>query len=123
MSLRSLVPARVRRSAAELADVADLRSAVVASLSAAPINEIALRRNVWTLVGTERDAGASPSCVIQTLTDLVDEAALTPTPARQARLRQVILWCVEAYFRYLGDDILQREIATAPSRPQPTSNR
>jgi len=62
MSLRSLVPARVRRSAAELADVADLRSAVVASLSAAPINEIALRRNVWTLVGTERDAGAANAC-------------------------------------------------------------
>ena len=97
----------IRRSVAELADAADLRSAVAASLSAAPINDIALRRNVWTLVGTERDAGALPSRVIATLTDLVDEAALTPMSARDARLRQVILWCVEAYFCYLGDDILQ----------------
>lgn len=107
----------------ELADVADLRSAVAASLSIPAIDDIALRRNVWMLVEAEREAGASPSHVIATLTDLVDEAAVTSTSVRPARLRQLILWCVEAYFRHLGDDVLSRELPESPSLPRPASNR
>lgn len=118
-----MAPAPVVRSLAELARAADLRSAVAASLSAEPINEIALRRNVWILVEAERNAGASPSHVIATLTDLIDEAAVTLTSVRPARLRQLILWCVEAYFKRLGDDALPRELPEGPSLPRPASNR
>jgi len=122
MSRQPVVPAVVARGVAELADAADLRDAVAASLAAVPLNEIALRRDVWTLVGMERGAGASPSQVITTLTDLVDEAAVMPIAARQAQLRQIILWCVEAYFGHLGDD-LERGVRAAPSLPRPASNR
>jgi hypothetical protein len=105
------------------ADAADLRSAVAASLAALPINDVALRRDVWMLVGTARGSGASPSQVITTLTDLVDEAAFTTVSVRHARLRQVILWCVEAYFGHLGGDVVARGAAAGPSLPRPASNR
>ena len=130
MRRRPVTPARptVRRGAAELAETADLRSAVAASLAAAPINDISLRRDVWMLVGMERGTGASPSQVITTLTDLVDEAAFTTISARHGRLRQVILWCVEAYFGHLGGDVLRgdvlaRGVGAGPSLPRPSSNR
>ena len=125
MNRRPVAPAPipVRRRAAELAETADLRSAVAASLAAAPINDVALRRDVWMLVGMERGTGASPSQVITTLTDLVDEAAFTTMSARHGRLRQVILWCVEAYFGHLGGDVLGRGVVPGPSLPRPASNR
>jgi hypothetical protein len=122
MSRQPVAPAAVIRGVTALAEAADLRSAVAASLSVAPVNENALRRDVWTLVGAERDAGASPAHVITTLTDLIDEAAVSPVSLRQARLRQVILWCVEAYFGHLGGDVL-RPNASAPTLPRPASNR
>jgi hypothetical protein len=83
---------------------------------------------VWMLVGMERGAGASPSQVITTLTDLVDEAEFTTISARRGRLRQVILWCVEAYFGHLGGDVLRgdvlaRGVGAGPSLPRPSSNR
>jgi hypothetical protein len=123
MTRRPVAPALARRGAAELAEMADLRSAVAASLAAAPINDIALRRDVWTLVGMERGTGASPSQVITTLTDLVDEAAFTTMSARHGRLRQVILWCVEAYFGHLGGDVIGRSVGVGPTLPRPASNR
>ena len=94
------------RSATQLADAEDLHAVISAALAATPIDDAALRRGVWTLVGMERDAGASPGYVIIGLTDLVDMAPLAPTSVKQARLRQVILWCVEAYFGHLGGDAL-----------------
>src|SRR5207244_1617799 len=42
--------------AAQLADAEELRSVIVTALAATPIDEEALRRGVWTFVGTERDA-------------------------------------------------------------------
>jgi hypothetical protein len=113
----------VMRGASELADAADLRAAVAASLAASPIDERTLRRNVWMLVGTERDIGAAPAEIIAMLNDLIDEAELTPSSARQAQLRQVILWCVEAYFGHLGGDVLRRDAGAVASLPRPASNR
>ena len=123
MSRQPVASAPGRRGAAELAEMADLRSAVAASLATAPINDVSLRRDVWMLVGMERGTGASPSQVITTLTDLVDEAAFTTLSARHGRLRQVILWCVEAYFGHLGGDVLGRGVGAGPSLPRPASNR
>lgn len=123
MSRQQGAPAPVMRVASELADAADLRSAVSASLAGSPIDEGALRRDVWTLVETERAVGAAPAEIITTLTDLIDEAELGPTSMRQARLRQVILWCVEAYFGHLGGDLLQRDVDAVTSLPRPASNR
>jgi hypothetical protein len=40
--------------------------------------------------------------VIVALTELVDASNLKPVSVRQSTTRQVILWCVEAYFGYLG---------------------
>jgi hypothetical protein len=106
-----------------LADSADLRSVIAAALAAKPVDEDALRRGIWTLVGTERDAGASPGQVIMSLTDLVGQAGLAPVAEQQARLRRVILWCVEAYFGHLGGDVHGREPDAFGDLPQPESNR
>lgn len=122
MSPLLVPPDHTMRSALELADAADLRSVIAAALAAKPVDEDALRRGIWTLVGTERDAGASPGQVIMALTDLVGEAGLEPV-SEQARLRRVILWCVEAYFGHLGGDVLGREADAFGDLPQPASNR
>lgn len=92
------------RGTAAVADAQDLRSVISAALSAKPVDEHSLRRGVWTYVGAERHAGASPGHVILALTKLVERARIAPTSARQALMRRVILWCVEAYFGHLGGD-------------------
>jgi hypothetical protein len=111
------------RSAAQLADAEDRHSVISSALAATPIDEAALRRGVWTLVGMERDAGASPGSVIIALTDLVEMAPLTPAAVKQARLREVILWCVEAYFGHLGGDALAGVSNSVASVPRTASNR
>ena len=111
------------RNAAQLADADDLQSVISTALAATPIDEAALRRGVWTLVGMERDAGASPGEIIIALTDLVNSSPLTPESVKQARLRQVILWCVEAYFGHLGGDALARDPDVVASAPRIVSNR
>lgn len=111
------------RNAAQLADAEDLQSVISAALAATPIDEAALRRGVWTLVGMERDAGASPGYIIIALTDLVDTSPLTPEAVKQARLRQMILWCVEAFFGHLGGDALERDPNVVANAPRTASNR
>jgi hypothetical protein len=88
----------------QLADAHDLRSAISAALDASPMDEQSLRRGIWTYVGAERDLGATPAQVIVTLTQLVDASKIGPVLARQAVMRRVILWCVEAYFGHLGGE-------------------
>ena len=111
------------RTAPERADAEDLRSVIVTALAASPVDEDALRRGIWTFVGNERNAGASPGHVIIALTDLVGTADLTPASMHRARLRQVILWCVEAYFGHLGGDVVGRETDAFADVPRPPSNR
>lgn len=123
MSRVRAAPGRTVRSALELADAADLRSVITAALAANPFDEDALRRGVWTLVGTERDAGASPGQVIMVLTDLVNETRVAPASEQLARLRRVILWCVEAYFGHLGGDVLGREPDAFGDLPHPAPSR
>ncbi len=94
------------RSVADLADAKDLRSVIAAALANTPIDDHALRCAVWSFVGTERRAGVPPALVITRLTDLIDNANITPLSARQALSRRVILWCVEEYFGHLGGDAL-----------------
>jgi hypothetical protein len=119
---RSHAPVSAPRSAAQLADGKDLSSVISTALTAVPIDEHALRRGVWTLVGMERDAGASPARVIVALTALVDAAELSPRSVQEARLRQVILWCVEAYFGHLGGDALHDGVSGTEDPPQSVSN-
>jgi hypothetical protein len=38
-------------------------------------------------------------------------------------LRQIILWCVEAYFGHVGGDVLGRDVRAGPSLPRRASNR
>jgi hypothetical protein len=119
------------RSVADLVDVADLRSVISAALTTSPVNEEMLRRGIWTLVGVERDAGASAGDVVTELTNLLNAARIRPLALRQRRLHQVILWCVEAYFGHLGGDVTGRELidseadsAGDPSlEPRVASNR
>ena len=91
--------------------------------AADPINEDALRHGVWTFVRAERDAGAQPGQVIIALTALVDGAPLGSPPVRQARHRQVILSCVEAYFGHLGGNAVSGGSSKATSAPRQSSNR
>jgi hypothetical protein len=102
------------RSVESLADASDLRAAITEAL-AVPRDERALRQAVWTYVGTEREAGASPGRVILTLTELLEAAAIEPGQ-REPLMREVILWCVEAYFGHLGGDVFResRDDAAQP---------
>ena len=93
------------RTVDELADARDLRDAITRGLDATPIDDEALRRAVWTFVGTERHAGTTPGHVIIALTELMTAAQITSIAERQAATRRVILWCVEAYFGHLGGDV------------------
>ena len=101
----STPPIQTPRTADELIDAADLRAAISEALNASPIDEDALRRAVWTFVGTERHAGTTPGHVIIALTELMTQAQITSIAERQAATRSVILWCVEAYFGHLGGDV------------------
>src|ERR1700751_5913463 len=115
-------PARAPRSVADVADAEDLRSMIATALAADPINEDALRGAVWTFVRAERDAGVQPGQVIIALTALVDAALLGPSPVHYARLRQVILSCVEAYFGHLGGNAVSGSFKVM-SAPRQASNR
>lgn len=111
------------RTLAQVTDSQDLRSVISAALSASPVDESSLRRGVWTLVGAERDAGTSPGHVIAALTDLVDAVRLDPAVNRQALMRRVILWCVEAYFGHLGGESSGGDAAAAADSVEPVSGR
>jgi hypothetical protein len=93
----------------KLDDARDLRAVISQALRASDIDDQLLRRGVWTYVGAERSAGTSPGHVILALTELVEAANISPVSLRQARMRQVILWCVEAYFGHLGGDVVGRD--------------
>ena len=96
-------PARAAtRTLAQHRDARDLRAAIVEALAALPIDEQTLRDGVWTYVRGEREVGVAPGVVILALTDMVDRAKMLPDAARAARTRDVILWCVEAYFGQRG---------------------
>src|SRR6476620_1688788 len=92
----------VTRSGAQESDERDLRTAIVDALAAASRDKQTLRNGVWTYVRGERELGVAPGVVILALTDMVDRAKITPEAARDARTRDVILWCVEAYFGQRG---------------------
>jgi len=106
----------------ELEDAQDLRAVISAALATVPVDEESLRRGVWTYVRAERDVGTSPGFVIVALTELVDASTIDQVSVRQFVTRQVILWCVDAYFGYLGgevvgsgDDAPLADSAVAPS--------
>jgi hypothetical protein len=96
-------PARAAtRTLAQHHDARDLRAAIVDALAATPIDGQAVRDGVWTYVRCEREVGVAPGVVILALTDMVERAKIVPDAERDARTRDVILWCVEAYFGQRG---------------------
>lgn len=105
-------------------DAEVLRSAIFDALAAPTVDEQLLRRCVWTYVSAERHTGTPPGHVIMSLTEVVEAAGIAATSIRQALMRSVILWCVEAYFGHLGGDVVGRdgeavsEAPVAPSIPQ-----
>lgn len=112
----------------EIDDAQDLRSVIVTALSLTPVDWESLRHGVWTWVRAERDVGARPGTVIEALTEMVDASPVAPGSARDDVTRQVILWCVEAYFGHLGGKGIGRESApahraTLPGSPPTVSNR
>ena len=90
----------------QLEDAQDLRSVIAVALAATPVDDESLRRGVWTYVRAERDLGTSPASVIVALTQLVDASPIHVPFIRQSITRRVILWCVEAYFGYLGGEVI-----------------
>ena len=96
-------PARAAtRTLAQHRDARDLRAVIVQALAAEPIDEQTVRDGVWTYVRGEREVGVAPGVVILALTDMVARAKIVTDAARDARTREVILWCVEAYFGQRG---------------------
>ena len=110
-----LPPARAAtRTISQHRDAGDLRAAIVDALAAVPIDEQTLRDGIWTYVRAEREVGVAPSVVILALTDMVERAKVVPDVARIARTRDVILWCVEAYFGQLGGVAVGRNREASP---------
>ena len=104
-----LPPARAAtRTLAQHRDARDLRAVIVDVLAGTPIDEQALRDGVWTYVREEREIGVAPGVVILALTDMVERAKIVPDTARTEWTREVILWCVEAYFGQLGGVAVNR---------------
>jgi hypothetical protein len=89
-------------------DAAEMRTVMAEALGAAPVDEQGLREAVWTYVRGERQVGVAPGLVILALTTMVTDAKITPADAALARMREVILWCVEAYFGQLGGNMAGR---------------
>jgi len=89
-------------------DAAEMRTVIAEALGAAPVDEQGLREAVWTYVRGERQVGVAPGLVILALTTMVTDAKITPADAALARMREVILWCVEAYFGQLGGNMAGR---------------
>ena len=112
----------------EIEDAQDLRSVIVTELAATPVDQESLRHAVWTWVRAERDVGARPGRVIETLTEIVEASPLALGICAQRRQREVILWCVEAYFGHLGGEGVGRLSApadreTSRATPRIVSNR
>jgi len=107
---RSPPPRAATRTQAQHDDAIDLRSVIVNGLAVTPVDEQALRDAVWTYVRGERQVGVAPGVVILALTGMVEEAKISPPDAALARTREVILWCVEAYFGHLGGDPIGRHV-------------
>lgn len=113
-----LPPARAAtRTLAQHRDARDLRAATAGALAATPIDEQALRDGVWTYVRGEQEVGVAPGVVILTLTDLIERAKIAPDAARRAWTRDVILWCVEAYFGQLGGSAIGRRVESSDHSP------
>ena len=60
----------------EIEDAQDLHSVIVTELAATPVDQESLRHAVWTWVRAERDVGARPGRVIETLTEIVEASPL-----------------------------------------------
>ena len=93
------------RTVEDLADAKQLRSVIASILGNTPIDGHALRGAVSIFVAGERTAAVPPALVITRLTGLVDDATGVPLALRAELTRQVILWCVEEYFRDLSGDL------------------
>lgn len=83
-------------------DAEEMRRVIAEALGATPVDEQGLREAVWTYVRGEREVGVAPGLVILAITKMVEGANIAPADAALARTREVILWCVEAYFGQLG---------------------
>jgi hypothetical protein len=102
--MNRLPPARAAtRTLDQHLDARDLRAAIIEALENANVRDQTVRDAVWTYVRAEREVGVAPGVVILALTDMVERAQLAPE-VRTARTRDLILWCVEAYFGHLGGD-------------------
>lgn len=89
------------RTLAQHLDSRDLRTAIVDALADPDVREQTLRDAVWTYVRAEREVGVAPAVVILALTDMVERAHVDGA-IRAVRTRDLILWCVEAFFGHLG---------------------
>lgn len=89
-------------------DAGEMRAVIAKALGTTPVDEQGLRDAVWTYVRGERQVGVAPGLVILALTTMVADAKISPADASVARIREVILWCVEAYFGQLGGDMAGR---------------
>ena len=102
-------PPTTPRSSASLADERDLRGAIRERLASGDPDECALQQAVWNYVGAERAQGISSGRVILVLTELLEAAKIRPLVRQQVLLRNMILWCVEAYFGHLGGDVFRSD--------------
>ncbi|HKW49869.1 MAG TPA: hypothetical protein VJN70_20595 [Gemmatimonadaceae bacterium] len=89
------------RTLEEVAEAEDHRLTIAAALTATPIDDPALRRGVCAYVSSERGIGTLHGDVITRLTMIVHSASAR-TPVREALMRRVTRWCVQAYFGQLG---------------------
>ncbi len=114
-------PARPRSfTLEELEEQQDLTAVISAALAATPRDDESLRRGVWTYVRAEHQLGTSPGAVIVALTGLVESSPMAEPLVQPTVMRQVILWCVEAYFGHLGGEGLRGNEDRPPKDAVPT---
>jgi hypothetical protein len=61
--------------------------------------------------------------VIVTLTEIMEASPVASRSVRDELTREVILWCVEAYFGHLGGEGVGRRRVAGAAAPMIVSNR
>ena len=95
----------VRQHRMERAVPAEITTRLRDTLASNYLDAESLRADVRHYVESMRQAGASLGSMVEGLTRIADASPLAPMSKRQAAMRQLIYWCVEAYYSRLAADI------------------
>jgi hypothetical protein len=88
----------VPRNLMERAEAAEITTRLRETLASNYLDAELLRADVRKYVASMRHGGASLGSTIEGLTRIAELSTIAPMSKRQAAVRQLIYWCVEAYY-------------------------